>query len=680
VTSTDLLDGFKRWLRSARARVLLGVIVITLVGAYFRIAHLSDCSMRADTIEYWKLCSSGLTPSQIIFDKARGAQAHQMYGWTVAQVRLFLDVFHLPLTFLTVRLPFVLWGVLAIPLAYLTGRRLGGWTTGLTTAALLALSPFHIQSSREAYPYVITVTAAFIAVWAIFRMGDYLLGRARLSIPFYLASIAGIYLLMRANASSQPFALVAMAALGCMALYRAIKRPRAFTPLLALGGLATVAVLPKVFRVLRATADGTVGKSQAALHGSQLLLDPRGLKFFSNTAWGDTPLRIGFTIGVLLLALVVVWKRRKDCVYPWAALLLLVAFPLWMVSRYIASAPAYPRYMAALQPVYLLMLSMGLTQGLVLLLPGALRKGLPATVASCLLPAIGIALLLHPALLASRLPGTPVPYKQISEWCDSNLPAGTPVLPDYWLSSWNQFRVHPSANAVYMYTVPNEPVDVFIGNRWRDTAVNFLTANPDAAYLELSKRFWADSRVGPWDWPHKHFAQRKTFINEPFLALANMGLSYRQPDRKRMREKLNGSVVIELFYNRPQDVANRAKQGGQPATVVYRSGWEYTKTRDMRDWRVLDQQATLHVYNLTDDSQDIVLSIKGVALGGMKTIIIGDGIPRQCKPNVLLDVRETLRSLPPGVTVVTVRDIAGGKSSSKMLVGAVSAALPAKDG
>jgi mannosyltransferase len=66
----------------------------------------------------------------------------------------------------------VLFGVAAIPLVYLLGRRLNGFFCGITASLLLALSPVHIWHSQGLRPYVLAVFFALLSLYAFFRMRE----------------------------------------------------------------------------------------------------------------------------------------------------------------------------------------------------------------------------------------------------------------------------------------------------------------------------------------------------------------------------------------------------------------------------------------------------------------------------------------------------------------------------
>jgi mannosyltransferase len=68
-----------------------------------------------------------------------------------------------------VRLPAVIFGTLALPLAYQWGRTLFGRSGGLLLMALLAVSPFHVRYSQETRPYALVVLGVFLASYALWQ-------------------------------------------------------------------------------------------------------------------------------------------------------------------------------------------------------------------------------------------------------------------------------------------------------------------------------------------------------------------------------------------------------------------------------------------------------------------------------------------------------------------------------
>jgi hypothetical protein len=238
---------------------------------------------------------------------------------------------------------------------------------------------------------------------------------------------------------------------------------------------------------------------------------------------------------------------------------------------------------------------------------------------------LAVVLLIYPAWLCTQLEGKATPYKKITGWVDRNLPSGTPVLVDRWFEPWNELRVYNSTNAFYTFTVPNEPVETFLGNRWRQTAQQFFMRFPDAAYLEITKEYWTVDGVGPWDWPRHFFDRHIAFTNEAGLELRKLGLATRNDFYASNTNRL----IVELFYNTPENIARKALAAGQELTVMFGPGWKYMKpwqqTRRFEDYRVMEGQAPLMVYNGSNKERQVRLDVQGVALNGTKRVRIPDG-------------------------------------------------------
>ena len=93
---------------------------------------------------------------------------------------------------LTVRLPSVLAGTLAIPALALLGRALGGWRVGLLAAGLLAVSPYAVWYSQDAKMYALLTLLVPVTWWLLLRA----LGRPRPAwwLAYGLLTIAGFFI------------------------------------------------------------------------------------------------------------------------------------------------------------------------------------------------------------------------------------------------------------------------------------------------------------------------------------------------------------------------------------------------------------------------------------------------------------------------------------------------------
>jgi len=142
--------------------------LVTIAGAWLRFADLGAQSLWYDEITQVRISSAS----------AGGILAGVGQLENDMPLDHFLQHFFVKLggeTEFWIRFHAALLGSLTIPLAFLLARAIFGTTIGLTTAALLAFSPFHLHYSREARPYALFVfltVASTFALWNFFKDRD----------------------------------------------------------------------------------------------------------------------------------------------------------------------------------------------------------------------------------------------------------------------------------------------------------------------------------------------------------------------------------------------------------------------------------------------------------------------------------------------------------------------------
>jgi hypothetical protein len=286
------------------------------------------------------------------------------------------------------------------------------------------------------------------------------------------------------------------------------------------------------------------------------------------------------------------------------------------------------RYYNPLWSVFNLLGGLGLlvlAEGIAARAQAAGWKTFPAGYAAAGLGGILVAFMALPIYWILNLPGNPMPYSMINRWMDAHLAKGTLVIVDRWLEPWNEMKYHAPSNVVATFTVPAEPMEVFLKYNWRETVKQFFAKYPDGAFLDLTKSSGLCERpeVGYWDWPREHFARHVVFTNEQALALRRALLapeeSYYSADTNR--------VIAHLYYNTQEDAVNQARAAGASTLVLYGPGWGYEKLwrqlGDFRDWRELGDKAVLEIYNFTPQTNSVTLLIGGMAVNGSKRVIIG---------------------------------------------------------
>jgi hypothetical protein len=155
-----------------------------------------------------------LTTQSFWFDEVLTAIGAQSFAWVLYSAQIFG---HPPLQYViawaaggpaateaAVRLPFVAAGVTAVVALAFLGRRLIGPATGLLTASLLAVSPFHVELSQLARPYALVVLVVAVSWLALFRAlersraADWLAFSATAALAFYVHYLGGMVVLVQA--------------------------------------------------------------------------------------------------------------------------------------------------------------------------------------------------------------------------------------------------------------------------------------------------------------------------------------------------------------------------------------------------------------------------------------------------------------------------------------------------
>ena len=634
--------------------VFPALAAIVAVGAYFRIARLGLRCLPADEMENWKVLQSGASLVSILFQGA----AKPLPALPAAFMKIFLEVFNLPLTLFTFRLPGALVGILAIPFGFACGRILAGNKGGLISALLLALLPFDIQCSREAYHYVFIATGAFICLCGVMMMARDLGQDTKWKRSCYAAFAAGMLVLGFTGATSLPAAALLSGAAGIMALLKFLRKPRQVAPILLVGVIVAAAFVPQAVAMFLRV--GEIQTAVGAFTAKQELWDPRGFAFIWNYAWGCKIPAVGLTVLAPAAALWILVNRRRNALHFLMMCLLPVGFVFYMIGRYIGGRPFFPRYMNAMLPIYHMILVAGLTQWPELPFAKRLKPKMVRALFILLICA-SAGLQLYPAWLSTRQTGTPIPYREVVKWADANLPAGTPILCDRYFTAWNEFKVNPPEKVVFMSTVPNEPLERYQQANWRGSAMNFFRNNPDAAFYE-QQMYW--TRIGRWEWPHQFFKRKQLFIDDVTIKLSDMGLAYRPVNPGVPRDQLARAI----YYNTAEDLITRVRQEGRESLVVFGAGWGYLKTNDLRDWRVLKGEAVVDVYNLTAEKMEATLLVSGVAVGGDKRIDAGTGKEFVLKDQQLAQWTIGPVELQSGHNEVVLRDPEWGEKQAVLLV------------
>ncbi|HVN86098.1 MAG TPA: glycosyltransferase family 39 protein [Candidatus Binatia bacterium] len=138
-------------------RTALGAIL--LAAAALRLSHLGRDSAWVDEV----LSISFSNGSLIEIARKLKAQQLPLYFW----VNSFFQAYSVAEGWL--RLPSALYGIALVPVVFLIGAEIGRSRTGLTAAALAAVSHYLISHSQEIRQYALMVLLSLVGTWAVTR-------------------------------------------------------------------------------------------------------------------------------------------------------------------------------------------------------------------------------------------------------------------------------------------------------------------------------------------------------------------------------------------------------------------------------------------------------------------------------------------------------------------------------
>jgi len=591
---------------------------------------LGDPAFRADTMIFYDLCHRPLSAWTIMTRWMELMGRSAQFPFALASAKGLINIFDLPVTDFTVRLSSALWGTATVIAVFFAGRLLAGRWFGVLAALLMAVNPFHIQLSREAYYYAPlllgTTLMAGSVIWALNNRGE----RGRFPWYYFVITALGFFLSTYSHLSGWWIACLAAPITLVVAMMRTIRVKSCVYELMVLLVIYVIIGLPLLFVEWGAPyfiADyqhpenyertrqimGTVFTPVWTMAGELSV----------RMTWGDSVMCVVFLAVVVLLAMVAVARSaaRSDRNLLILLLMLVGAFALYVIGQRLTFNPFGARHVAFLQPLYLLLLAMGIREAYILGRKFGPQGSKIGAAASGAMVVLVLLFSIPPAIACTQLTGKPTPFKDVVRWCDTQLPPHTLVLVERWFDPWNELRVHNSTNIFFTFTVPAEPQDVFERYNWPATAKAFFEKFPDAAYLEYCNS--GRARMGVvTNW---HFARQAAFTNMAGIKLAQMGVAYRD----EFYNPYTNQLMTTIFYNTREDVIRRAREQGQAALVLYGPEWGYVKLwqqlKDFRDWRILEKQAALDVYNLTASTNCVTLKMRGMTLNGSKRIFIQGG-------------------------------------------------------
>ena len=553
-----------------------------------------------------------------------------------------------------VRQPFALLGWLTVAFGALWATRRRGLGAGLLLGAWLAILPFHVYHSREAYYYVLVMTCSAGMAWRGADFAAKLRGGGRILAREYAEWTAWTLLACMGHMSVWVVAGVAwlvLAGSGWSGQAPAGRKRHG----VAMGLVAAALAAGMIRWVLRALYEMQRAAADPSAHiGSAFdFVGPRVLPFFAGGANG-----IGIAILAAALAAAgwVVWKSRGrpgrgDPLYGALAWLALggLAGSYFYITAVGGGDKAKLAYFAANLPAFLAFAAFSFDRAFSGTSAGR-RLALDAGVAAAI-----VALLAMPAWQVTRLEGKTTAYRVLRAWLDANLAPGDAVVVDRWYEPWNEMARYAPSNVFVTFTVPDEPYDNYVGYHWRKTTQTAFERNGAQAFIRIARNH--EKRAGLWTWPEKWFAHRAVVTNTAGVWLRDTGFA---PMEEFYSE--TNRVATEVFYDTHADVAARARAAGQDAVWFFGAGWRLFKPwqqGDFTDYRVLEGAGAMEIHNLRDVPLKLAGEVVAVGMGGEQRVRIGDLAPLAF-PEGRLERRTFALELPPGVQVLRWKKIGAG--------------------
>ncbi len=650
-------------------RTLLALTGIALAALFLRFYQLDRSAVRGDEINFLNVAANGQTLEALWKNPPWLNQIPFAESFSILWARIRPGATNEG----TVREPFALMGWLTVIGSTWWLMRRRGVFPGLIYGWWLALLPFHVYQSREAYYYVIVMafstglTLCSAHLSARLRQGEEPARGAYLWWTFWAVTTCLCH--MSTWIVTAVMWLVVLLA-GRRALPPAVRKRH----IKRMAGSAVVVGLFMVRWIWRAYLEiQRVSQADGHIGGDLGWVSVRVIPFFLVGAnWA------GFAAALLLVvvALALWWRLRSKTGVPpdpfYDSMLLIMAAGFAAAGLYvgfIGGGLAKSTYFSCLLPAFLIWTVLTLERAIGLLPVGWARGSRVLLVAL-------IALLFYPSLVMSRLDGKPVPYKVIRDWLDQHLEAGSVAVVDRWYEPWNEMARYAPTNVVVTFTVPDEPFQNYQQFQWRDVTRQKIESGQVQAFIRLTRNH--EQKAGLWRWPETYFARHAVVRNEAGLWLREHGYAGHEDFYVANTNRL----VVEIFYDLREDALARIRSTGTSFRVFYGPGLAYEKsgpmgifrfqTAQFMDWRVLSQRGTLDVYNLTGSPAEVSLVVAGLSPRGSKTVTAPGGRHFQFSGTQLQRWLLGPVSLQPGLNAITLEDPLWDRAMNPLLISEVA--------
>ncbi len=256
-------------------------------------------------------------------------------------------------------------------------------------------------------------------------------------------------------------------------------------------------------------------------------------------------------------------------------------------------------------------------------------------------------LLAMPAWKVMQLDGKTTAYRLLRTWLDENLKPGDVAIVDRWFEPWNEMALYAPSNVFVNFTVPDEPYEQYVGLNWRGRTQALFEQNGAQAFIRLTRNH--EMRMGLWTWPEKWFTHRAMVTNSAGVWLRDTGFA---PTEDFYFE--TNRLVVEIFYDTREDIADRARAAGRDVVWFYDRGWMLYKPwqqGDFSDYRVLQAEGIVEIHNLLPEPIRVRGEVSAAASGAPQMVQIGSASPLTF-PAGQLSVKSFDLDLAPGINSV----------------------------
>lgn len=625
----------------------MAFIILLLLGASLRIYELDRAPFRSDEVNQYSVVVRGQGLKELWKNPPWLNQIPVVESVALVTAPLLPK----PPNEFTIRLPFAVFGIATLLVSAIATLKFWGVKPALLLLLWMSLNPFHLYESREAYNYVLVMFFGAGSVFAWLKLHRTVIDRSELSAKTLWPWAVWLVLGCHVHMSFWIFATVQWLIL-LWNVWRLIPSPlrkKHLLRLLSLAGIVGIVMSRWIFRAIKEIV--TVTERGGHIGDPLEWVLPRVLPIFlAGANWVG-----GFLIIVLALAMLLVLRPLWNRDLLFRALTLLLGGGLGAALLYVGflgGGAAKTTYFSSYWPLLLIWSSVIIVRFCEFIDSKHPRFG------SFFLAALALFIgstLAAPAWHIIHLDGKPTPYKIIQAELDRILAPGSVLVVDRWFEPWNEMAVHAPTNVFVTFTVPDEPYDAYVRNRWRDVTRHYIENDRAQAFLMMTRNHW--EREGIWQWPAQHFTRHTSIRNESGLWLRERGFA---PIGDFYGAQTN-RLVAELYYDLPEDRVERARQRGLSGHVQFGPEWGYTKpwqqTGDfVSDYRVMGQVATLHVFNLGSSERLFQLTLQGAALPGTKTIRLNETDVLRFPGQQLVE-RALQINLKPGKTVLKLRDV-----------------------